>query len=145
MSATRRPYFIIVGLPADDKSMQDLDVEQLFHMKPEEVLILASLSLGYRPILNKLDQAEHVDGIIFGYGIRSHPSPSIAIFLEEMIQKVRYHPKIVKILFNWSIPSSLDACQGAMKLKSETDKEAVGSAESRNGRKEKLLIGSERL
>lgn len=37
MSTTRRPYFIIVGLPADDKSMQDLDVKQLFHTKPEEV------------------------------------------------------------------------------------------------------------
>lgn len=35
--STRRPYFIVVGLPDDDKTMQDLDVEQLFHMKPEEV------------------------------------------------------------------------------------------------------------
>lgn len=37
MSATRRPYFIIAGLPVDDKTLQDLDVEQLFHMNPEEV------------------------------------------------------------------------------------------------------------
>lgn len=39
MSTTHRPYFIIVGLPDDDKTMQDLDVEQLFHMKSEEVHI----------------------------------------------------------------------------------------------------------
>lgn len=91
-------------------------------------MILVSPSIGYRPALDKLDQAEHVDGVIFGYGIRSHPSPSIAIFLEELIEKVRYHPKNVKILFNWSIPSSLDVCQRTMKLKAEMEKEAVGSA-----------------
>lgn len=37
MSATRRPYFVITGLPVDDETLQDLDVEQLFHMNPEEV------------------------------------------------------------------------------------------------------------
>ncbi|KAK7698610.1 hypothetical protein SLS64_012349 [Diaporthe eres] len=147
MSATRRPYFVITGLPVDDETLQDLDVEQLFHMNPEEVrgqleaskkslkdngfdfdLALVSPSRGYKLVLDKLDQAEHVDGVIFGYGIRGHPSPSIAIFMEELIDKVRYHPKNVRILFNWSITSSLDACQRAMKLEAEREKETVKSA-----------------
>lgn len=89
-------------------------------------MTLVSPSRGYRLVLDKLDQAEHVDGVILGYGLRAHPSPSIAIFMEELIEKVRYHPKNVRILFNWSIASSLDACQRAMKL--EVEKEAVKSA-----------------
>lgn len=89
-------------------------------------MTLVSPRLGCNAALDKLDEAEHVDGIIFGFGLRGHPAPSIAIFFEELIEKVRYHPKNVKIFFNWSIPSSLDACQRAMKWKVEKDKEAAG-------------------
>lgn len=35
MSTTRRPYFIIAALPADDMARQDLEIEQVFHIKPE--------------------------------------------------------------------------------------------------------------
>lgn len=86
---------------------------------------LASPTIGCGPALDKLDQAEHVDGIIFGFGLRGHPAPRIAIFLEELVGKVRYHPKNVKIFFNWSIPSSLNACQRAMEWKAEKEKEAL--------------------
>lgn len=89
---------------------------------------LVSPRLGCKETLDKLDEAEHVDGVIFGFGLRGHPAPSIAIFLEELIEKVRYHPKNVKMLFNWSIPSSLDACQRAMKSKAEEEKGAAGAA-----------------
>lgn len=36
MSTTRRPYFIIAALPADDMAQQDLEIEQVFHIKPED-------------------------------------------------------------------------------------------------------------
>lgn len=88
------------------------------------VVTLVSPRLGCKPALDKLDEAEHVDGIILGFGLRGHPAPSITIFLEELIEKLRYHPKNVKIFFNWSIPSSLDACQRAMKQEAE-EKEAT--------------------
>lgn len=91
-------------------------------------MTLVSPRLGCKATLDKLDEAERVDGIIFGFGLRGHPAPSICVFLEELLEKVRYHPKNVKIFFNWNIPSSLDACQRAMKWKAEKEKEAVGSA-----------------
>lgn len=91
-------------------------------------MTLVSPTLGCGPALDKLDQTEHVDGIIFGFGLRGHPAPRIAIFLEELIEKVRYHPKNVKIFFNWSIPSSLNACQRAMEWKAGKEKEAAASA-----------------
>lgn len=69
-----------------------------------------------------------MDGVIIGFGMRGHPSPSIAIFLEELIEKLRYHPKNVKLYFNWSIPSSLDACQRAMKDKTEKERKTAGTA-----------------
>ncbi|KAK2615870.1 hypothetical protein N8I77_002594 [Diaporthe amygdali] len=142
MSTTRRPYFIISALPADDMAQQDLEVEQVFHLKAEEARdevekMKKSLNdngfdfewrLGCKETLDKLDEAEHVDGIIFGFGLRGHPAPSISILFEELIEKVRYHPKNVKMFFNWSIPSSLDACQRAMKLKADKEKEAAGVA-----------------
>lgn len=85
---------------------------------------LVSPRLGCSATLDKLDQADHVDGVIIGFGLRGHPAPSIAIFLEELIDKLRYHPKNVRIYFNWSIPSSLDACQRAMKHKAEKEEVA---------------------
>lgn len=36
MSTTRRPYFVIAALPADDMAQQDLEIEQVFHIKAEE-------------------------------------------------------------------------------------------------------------
>lgn len=89
-------------------------------------MTLVSPRLGYSATLDKLDQADHVEGVIIGFGLRGHPAPSIAIFLEELIEKLRYHPKNVKIYFNWSIPSSLDACQRAMKERAEKEKAARG-------------------
>ncbi|KAH8753632.1 hypothetical protein F5883DRAFT_574742 [Diaporthe sp. PMI_573] len=91
-------------------------------------LTLVSPKLGCKAALDKLDEAEHVDGVILGFGLRGHPAPSIAIFLEELIEKLRHHPKNVKIFFNWSIPSSLDACQRAMKQKAEREQEGAGPA-----------------
>lgn len=85
---------------------------------------LVSPRLGCSATLDKLDQADHVDGVIIGFGLRGHPAPSITIFLEELIDKLRYHPKNVRIYFNWSIPSSLDACQRAMKHKAEKEEVA---------------------
>lgn len=86
---------------------------------------LVSPRLGCSATLDKLDEAEHVDGVIIGFGLRGHPAPSIAIFLEELIEKLRYHPKNVKLYFNWSIPSSLDACQRAMKEKTEKERKTA--------------------
>lgn len=36
MSTTHRPYFVIAALPADDMAQQDLEIEQVFHIKAEE-------------------------------------------------------------------------------------------------------------
>lgn len=36
MSSGRTPYFIISALPADDMAQQELEVEQVFHLKAEE-------------------------------------------------------------------------------------------------------------
>lgn len=36
MSTTRRPYFVIAALPADDMAQQDFEIEQTFHIKAEE-------------------------------------------------------------------------------------------------------------
>lgn len=88
-------------------------------------MTLVSPRLGCSATLDKLDKAEHVDGVIIGFGLRGHPAPSIAIFLEELIEKLRDHPKNVKLYFNWSIPSSLDACQRAMKEKTEKERKAA--------------------
>lgn len=89
-------------------------VTQILELLADRFIVtLVSPRLGCKPALDKLDEAEHVDGIILGFGLRGHPAPSIAVFLEELIEKLRYHPKNVKIFFNWSIPSSLDACQRA--------------------------------
>jgi len=89
---------------------------------------LISPRLGYKAVLDKLDEAEHVDGIILGFGIRAHPASSVAILLEELIETLRYHPKNVKILFNWNMSSSLNACQRAAKQKAEKEEETAGAA-----------------
>lgn len=89
---------------------------------------LVSPKTGCKPALDKLDEAEYVNGIILSLRMRSHPAPGIAILLQKLIKKVRYHPNNVKILLNWSIPSSLDTCQRAMKLKAKTGKGVFGSA-----------------
>lgn len=36
MSNSRRPYFIIAALPADDMAQQEMEVKQVFHMEAEE-------------------------------------------------------------------------------------------------------------
>lgn len=36
MSTSRRPYFIISALPADDMAQQEMEIEQVFHMETEE-------------------------------------------------------------------------------------------------------------
>ncbi|KAI7783449.1 uncharacterized protein LA080_011796 [Diaporthe eres] len=128
-------------------AQQDLEIKQVFHLEAEEAreeiekmqkslvdndfdfdLTLVSPRLGCSAALDKLDEAEHVDGVVIGFGLRGHPAPSIAIFLEELIEKLRYHPKNVKLYFNWSIPSSLDACQRAMKEKTGKERKTAGAA-----------------
>lgn len=91
-------------------------------------MTLVSPRLGCNATLDKMDEAEQVDGVIIGFGLRGHPAPSIAIFLEELIEKLRYHPKNVKLYFNWSIPSSLDACQRAMRDKTQKEQKTAGTA-----------------
>lgn len=36
MSTSRRPYFVISALPADDMAQQEMEIEQVFHMEAEE-------------------------------------------------------------------------------------------------------------
>lgn len=39
MSCIRRPYFVIPGLPDDDETLQEFEVEQVFHIKPQQVRV----------------------------------------------------------------------------------------------------------
>ncbi|KAL2279046.1 hypothetical protein FJTKL_14024 [Diaporthe vaccinii] len=93
---------------------------------------------GYKPDLDKLDQAEHVDGINFGRGLCGHPSPSIAIF--ELIETVRHHPKKFKILTTGaSHPASAPAREPRRRRRRRT---TMSGRHRRSGR---LSVGFEWL
>ncbi|KAH7045283.1 hypothetical protein B0J12DRAFT_154897 [Macrophomina phaseolina] len=128
-----RPYFVIAGLPTDDKSLAEYDIKGLYgldsnvardqlvamHAALKEAgygfsMVHVSPQLGTGPLTDALGQADHCDGVILGYGIRGHPYPQITALLEELIAAVRRHPKDPKILFNWGIPSTVDACKRAL-------------------------------
>lgn len=50
MSATRRPYFVIASLPDDNETLQEFEVEQVFHVKLQQVrdkLVAMQQSLEY--------------------------------------------------------------------------------------------------
>ncbi|KAK0647818.1 hypothetical protein DIS24_g7361 [Lasiodiplodia hormozganensis] len=127
------PYFIIAALPADDMNQTDYEIKKVFNMDPEYTrteiekmkqsmvdagfdfdLVLCSLKLGTQPVIDALDKCEDCKAVILGFGMRGHPSPKVAVLLEELIERVRYHPKNVKIMLNWDIPSSLNAAKRAL-------------------------------
>ncbi|KAF4548876.1 Hypothetical protein D9617_25g062060 [Elsinoe fawcettii] len=125
---TARPHFLICAATA--ASQAELPVKPSYVLAPAEArrqiglmqeslrlaqidfdIVFVDTKTGAQPVKEALDKATNYRGFVFGFALRGSPEPDVAVLLEEIVALIRTHPSDLPIVFNWDIPSTLDACK----------------------------------